>query len=178
MNRRKLSEPPEPEAETPHNGTTPTTLVQEVQDNDVTTVFRFRDMPSAVLAKGALDSAGIENVMIDDNMVRLDWFISNLVGGVKLQVKLEDKDAALEILNQAIPETFDVKGVGSFEQPRCPKCSSVDITFEALNKPLSYGSAYLCVPIPFPKNTWKCESCGQHWKEVEDPQQMEETNNT
>src|SRR5690348_2867498 len=42
---------------------------------------RFRDLPEATLAKGALDSAGIENHLVDENMVRLDWFISNLLGG-------------------------------------------------------------------------------------------------
>jgi hypothetical protein len=41
-------------------------------------------------------------------MVRLDWFISNLLGGVKLQVRHEDAEVAKQILEQPIPENFDV----------------------------------------------------------------------
>ncbi len=62
-------------------------------------VRQFRDMPDALLAKGLLESAGIECFFGDDNIVRLDWFISNLVGGVKLLVKQEDAALAREILD-------------------------------------------------------------------------------
>ncbi len=168
MNRRNLQavppQPPEPTAP-------PAPLIEE---NGVVTIKQFRDLPAALFAKGALDSAGIECWLIDENMVRLDWFISNLLGGIKLQVHAEDSDAALEILNQEIPDGFDVEGVGPYEQPRCPKCGSVDITFEAINKPLAYGSAYLSIPLPIPRNVWKCEACGVEWKEVDEPDETGE----
>ena len=47
-------------------------------------------MPERVLAKSMLDSAGIESFLGDENLVRLDWFYSNLVGGIKLMVREED----------------------------------------------------------------------------------------
>ena len=53
-------------------------------------IKQFRDLPEALLAKGCLESAGIECNLRDDNLVRLDWFISNFVGGIKLCVKPED----------------------------------------------------------------------------------------
>jgi hypothetical protein len=71
-------------------------------------------MPEALLAKGSLDSAGIECWLIDDNMVRLDWFYSNLLGGIKLQVTQEDAEAANELLEQPIPENFDAEGTGDY----------------------------------------------------------------
>jgi hypothetical protein len=43
------------------------------------TIRQFRDLPEALLAKGCLESAGIECFLRDDNLVRLDWFISNFV---------------------------------------------------------------------------------------------------
>jgi hypothetical protein len=58
----------------------------------------------------ALDSAEIECFLVDDNMARIEW--SNLVGGIKLCVKQEDAEAALDMLEQPIPEEFDVDGVG------------------------------------------------------------------
>jgi len=83
-----------------------------VESREVVTLRKFRDMPEALLAKGSLDSTGIECWLADDNMVRLDWFYSNFLGGIKLQVKQEDAEVANEILNQPIPENFDAEGMG------------------------------------------------------------------
>ena len=137
-------------------------------------VRRFRDLHEAALVKGMLDSAGIESYLTDDNMVRMNWFISNLIGGVRLMVKPEDLDAATEVLEQPIPEGIDYGEAEQFEQPRCPKCGSLDITFEELNKPLSYGSAWLGFPLPISSPKWKCESCGAKWVEEEIEEEKEE----
>src|SRR5438309_11927921 len=45
-------------------------------------VRRFRDLHEALLAKGSIESAGIEYFLADDNMVWMVWFISYLLGGV------------------------------------------------------------------------------------------------
>ena len=143
--------------------------VDEIDFQKLITIRKLRDLPEALLAKGSLDSAGIESFLADDNMVRMDWFISNLLGGVKLQVRPEDVDAADEILNQPIPDGFDVEGVGDYQQPRCPKCESLDISFEELNKLIAYGGLFVNVPLPVHRKGWTCHSCGQRWEVVEDP---------
>jgi putative signal transducing protein len=140
----------------------------EVELQEWVMIRRFRDLPEALLAKGALESAGIECQLTDDNMVRLDWFISNLVGGAKLQVKPEEAEAARAVLDQPIPENFEVEGAGEYQQPDCPKCHSVNVTYEGLNKPLAYATAYVGVPLPIRRDSWKCESCGCRWKESEE----------
>lgn len=133
------------------------------------TVREFRDLPEALLAQGSLQSAGIECFLGDANIVRLDWFISNLIGGVKLKVKPEDARTAMEILNQPIPAGFNIDGVGIYEQPKCPKCGSLDIAFEELNKPLAFTSAYfLHVPIPVHNDGWNCHSCKHEWQNEDD----------
>ncbi len=129
------------------------------------TVRKFRDLPEALLAKGSLESAGIEAFLLDDNMIRMDWFISNLLGGIKLQVHPEDVGAATEILDQPTPENLEVDGVGDYQQPKCPNCRSLDIADQELNKLVAYGSAYFGVPIPLQKETWTCHACGHEWKE-------------
>jgi len=134
---------------------------------------RFRDLPEAMLAKGSLDSAGIECHLADENMVRLDWFISNLIGNAKLIVKPEDVHDAEAVLSQPIPAEFEYGQNEEFEQPRCPKCQSVDITFESLNKPVAYGSAWLGFPLPLKSEKWICNHCGARW--VEEPDTAEET---
>jgi hypothetical protein len=113
--------------------------------NETVTVRQFRDLPEALLAKGSLESAGIQAYLVDDNMIRMDWFISNLLGGIKLKVRVEDAEAALEILNQPIPDVLDVEGIGSFEQPKCSHCESLDVTY-----------------LP-DKRRYTCSACGREW---------------
>ena len=139
-----------------------------VEYQDLVLLKRFRDLPEAMMAKGMLDSSGLKCYLVDDNMVRMNWFISNLIGGVRLMVKPEDLRTATEVLSQPIPEGIDYGEAEQFEQPRCPKCGSIDITFEELNKPLSYGSAWLGFPLPISSPKWKCENCGAKWVEDED----------
>jgi hypothetical protein len=63
----------------------------------------FRDLPDALLAKGKLESNGIDSYLADENVVRMDWFWSNAVGGIKLQVREEDFRAAASILAEPAP---------------------------------------------------------------------------
>jgi hypothetical protein len=136
--------------------------------NETVTVRIFRDLPEALLAKGSLESAGMQAYLIDENMIRLNWFRSNFFGGIKLKVHVEDAEAASQILNQPIPETIDIEGLGTFEQPKCPQCQSLDISHEELNKILSYGAAYAGVPVPVYKKGWTCHACGNRWEEQSD----------
>jgi hypothetical protein len=70
----------------------------------IVTIRSFPDVMQAWLAKSSLESAGIECYLLDDNMVRLDWGISIVLGGVKLRVKSDDAEAALVILDEPVPE--------------------------------------------------------------------------
>jgi DNA-directed RNA polymerase subunit M/transcription elongation factor TFIIS len=133
--------------------------------NETVTLRKFRDLPEALLAKGSLESAGIEAYLVDDNMIRMDWFYSNLLGGIKLKVRTQDVDAASEILSQPIPEAIEVEGVGSYLQPKCPECQSLDVSYRQLNKLVSYGTLYLGVPIPLQTKAWTCQACQYEWEE-------------
>jgi len=101
-------------------------------------------------------------------MIRMDWFISNLLGGLRLMKKEKDAEAASEILNQPIPEKLDVEGIGNFEQPKCPRCQSLDVSCDELNKGISYWTAYAGVPVPVYKKGWTCHACGNEWAEQGD----------
>jgi hypothetical protein len=136
----------------------------EPEFRELVTIRQFTGLPEALLAKGGLESAGIECFLADDNYVRMDWFISNAIGGVKLRVKPEDVDAANEILDQPIPENFDVDGGESIQQPRCPVCQSLEVTFQELNQSVAYVSAYLHLPIPLHRAAWRCHACKHEWE--------------
>lgn len=157
--------PPEPpQVDTPADG--------EIQFRRMVTIRQFRDLPEAMFAKGSLESSGIECALVDDNMVRLDWLISNLLGGVKLQVQPVDAAAAQEILDSPIPEDFDVSGIGNYEQPRCPKCGSLDINFQEVH-PAAYASLFVQLPIPMHRRAWRCRSCNVEWEDDGAPEQPE-----
>lgn len=131
------------------------------------TIRQFRDLPEALLAKGSLESAGIECFLRDDNLVRLDWFISNFIGGIKLCVRPEDAQTALQLLDEPILEGLYVQGVGLYEQPRCPKCGSLDVNFRELDRPIAYLSAFLRVPMPIQRKAWRCHDCAAEWEDEE-----------
>lgn len=87
------------------------------------------------------------------------------MGGIKLSIKGEDAEGANSILDQPIPEGFDVAGVGEYKQPRCPKCESLDVAFQELDRPVAYVSAYLGVPIPLRRRAWRCHPCRAEWED-------------
>jgi len=127
-------------------------------------IRRYRDLPEASIAKSVLDSAGVESFLVDDNTVRLDWFYSNLIGGIKLLVREEDADTANRLLDQNVLEEFDVEGVGEFEQPRCPRCQSMNVSLDGLDKRMTYGALLVGLPIPITNKGWKCHECSHSWK--------------
>ncbi len=139
----------------------------EAAFRELVTIRTFRDLPEAMLAKGVLEGAGIECFLADDNIVRMDWFYSNAIGGIKLQVSPENAESAVQILEQPIPENFEVEGIGDYQQPHCPKCSSLDITFNNLKESVAYPSAALGLPMPIHEKAWKCMSCDHRWEESE-----------
>ncbi len=89
-----------PEPESPAQTTLP-------EMRNLVVLRRFRDVPEALLAKGSIEASGIECFLADENMVRMDWFISNLLGGVKLLVQPEDFSKASQILNELVPGDFE-----------------------------------------------------------------------
>jgi hypothetical protein len=156
LDRRQLELPEEEAATGPRETLTLRELV---------TVRQFRDLPEALLAKGSLESAGIECFLADENLVRLDWFISNFIGGIKLNVRPGDEANARSILDEPILEGLYVQGVGLYEQPRCPKCQSLDVNFQELDRPIAYMSAFLRVPIPMQRPAWHCQACDAEWED-------------
>jgi hypothetical protein len=138
---------------------------RELEMLELMTIRQFRDLPEALLAKGSLESAGIECFLADDNLVRLDWFISNFIGGIKLNVRVQDAGNAEKLLDEPILEGLYVDGIGLYEQPRCPKCQSLDVNFQELDAPIAYMSAFLRVPMPVQRSGWRCHACDEEWED-------------
>jgi hypothetical protein len=160
MDRRHLEFPDDECSDDPR-----TEPRQEMEVRELVTIRQFRDLPEALLAKGSLESAGIECFLADDNLVRLDWFISNFIGGIKLNVRAADAANAQNLLDEPILEGLYVQGVGLYEQPRCPNCQSLDVNFQELDRPIAYMSAFLRVPMPVQRPAWRCHACDAEWED-------------
>jgi hypothetical protein len=68
------------------------------QASELVTIRQFGNMSEALMAKGCLESAGIECFLADMNVTRLEWPISR---GVRLQVSLDDAATAAALLESA-----------------------------------------------------------------------------
>src|SRR5437899_7263700 len=100
---------------------------------ELVTLWRYRDLPEALMAKSKLDSEALSCFLADENIVRLNWFWSNVVGGVRLQVAGDDVQTAIELLSEEIPPSFSAEELGEeYRQPECPTCHSRDVTFEPM----------------------------------------------
>jgi hypothetical protein len=76
-----------------------------VEAPELTTVRTFNASGEALLARGLLESGGIECYLSDENNAVLDLDGFGFVREIRLQVRPEDAEAALEVLNQ--PMTTD-----------------------------------------------------------------------
>jgi len=76
----------------------------DAEFRDLVTIRSFWDLLEAELAKGLLDAAGIECFLSDSNMVRMDWFNANALGGVKLRVDPRNVEAANRILDESVAD--------------------------------------------------------------------------
>jgi hypothetical protein len=63
----------------------------------VATYFQHSD---ALLARMRLEASGIECVLIDEHLCRIDWGLAPALGGIKLQVREEDAARAAELLHE------------------------------------------------------------------------------
>jgi hypothetical protein len=150
-------------------------LIDEAQEVSVklVTIRRYRDLSEAIVARSLLESSGMRVELRDENLVRLDWQVSNFIGGIRLQVEESDAATATELLDQPVPETIPFAGPfdasdPEFAQPHCPRCGSLEITFEGAGRGAALTSLYvLGLPMPPGPKTWTCANCGAHWEDTE-----------
>ena len=139
------------------------------ETGEFVTVERYRDLSEAIVARGMLESAGIEVFLQNENTVRMDWVISNGIGGIRLQVDAANAAGALDLLEQPIPRSIALEGVEDFEQPHCPKCGSIDITNQAANfEPALVAAVGFLLPLPVGRKIWICNNCRARWEDTDD----------
>jgi hypothetical protein len=152
-------------------------LVEEPEEWEfrrLVTVRRYRDLAEAYVGRSLLESASIPAWIADENLVRMDWFYSNLVGGMRLQVDERDEAVAREILEERAPETITYGEEEVYIQPTCPKCGSAEISLGGgTERGRSLVALYvLSIPVPPREATWHCEACDTQWADAENDEPL------
>ena len=104
--------------------------------DDLVIIGRFGSLPEAEGARSALEAAGIEAFLADENTVGVNWLYSNALGGMRLYVSGENAAEAARVLGleDASPEegllaeedvAFDAEiGPAAFG---CGECGSTNV---------------------------------------------------
>lgn len=119
------------------------------------TVASFSKPEEAHLFRTRLEAAGIPAYVQDEHLVQMDWFYSNVVGGVRVQIADEDVDAAREFLAADLPQPSP-----EAEEVCCPKCGSSDTAPDELPRRVAYLAVLLLhFPILIGRHRWRCGAC-------------------
>ena len=132
------------------------------------TIRRYRDLSEAIVARSLLESCGITVYLYDENLVRLDWQISNFIGGIRLQVESTDEQDATAALDSPAPTEIDYGlQASTYRQPHCPHCGSTEIDSEGSSRKAALTALYVfSVPLPLGPKTWRCYNCKNHRNEA------------
>ena len=127
--------------------------------NEFYTVTTFEYTAEARVMQGKFMSEGIEVFLRDQYTVDVDPLVSNAIGGVKLQVHLQDKEAAIALYNELREYEVDRKR----NRIICPNCNENKVLIAPPKKKL----LYLLFPFFEPK-VYLCNVCGETFKSKKD----------
>lgn len=136
-------------------------------NNSLTTIKVFDNSPEMHVYKNSLELEGIECYAFDEEMVTIDPFLTNAIGGIKLKVREQDVLQAQSIItsidNQPITDEND-------EVVCCPNCNSTDLISGFRSMKDAKGVLSFIVSIGlwvyplYYKYVYKCKSCDHEFK--------------
>lgn len=68
--------------------------------DDLVTILTVTYQHELIFIQGRIESEGIETFLQDEFLIQVDPLYSNAVGGIKLQVRRNDSEKALELLKE------------------------------------------------------------------------------
>jgi hypothetical protein len=129
---------------------------------ELVVVRTYSHAMEAQMACGALQAAGIDARIADEHLVTQDWLLSNVVGGVRLQVPASQIDDARSVIGEIdAPAPADAPMV-------CPNCESENTEFApvtGLKKAILILLAIATVGLVLlMRPAYKrCHDCGARW---------------
>lgn len=129
---------------------------------ELVTLQVFNTAIEAHIIKNKLESEDIPCYIFDENIVTLNPLLNFAVGGIRLQVNIEDLEKAKTILAEIddTPLTDEAD-----ETIKCPSCESTELytDFKSMKDPkgfLAMISAFVFTAFPvYSKSVYKCKKC-------------------
>lgn len=144
---------------------------------NLVTLRTYTSQSELAIVRSLLDSEGIETFVLNENLIQVQPFLSNAVGGIRLQVLEEDYDRANEVLTEVSlvhPPVEDAVATREehagqvHKNPKdvvCPFCHSDEVLREKFSLPVFAISVLLLgIPIPFMSRKYHCFDCGRDFK--------------
>jgi DNA-directed RNA polymerase subunit RPC12/RpoP len=139
------------------------------------TIITLTQPHEAHLAKGVLESEGIETIIHDDVTAQVNNFYSNAIDGVKVLIKESDIQKGLVILKQGgyinepkdnaklKIETYFIKS--QEEKKTCPYCTSENFSKARHPNIVSIIGVFLFYAfLPIFKTHYHCFDCDKRWR--------------
>jgi len=125
------------------------------------------DSIQAHIIRGRLEAEGLHPSVAFEHHIRMNWFISNALGGVRVQVPPSEQEQALVIVNRINDKSYQ-QLLEEQEETQddlvCPACDSKDVTRSRFTESLALVLLwFLMVPVPFQTGAYNCRSCKHHW---------------
>jgi len=133
-------------------------------------IASFSQPVEAHLARTRLESEDIPCVVRDEYLVRVNWLLSNAIGGVKVMVPKWEAAHARDVLRPqphlVVVADDGVVSEGVDGDLICPNCRSYDVYFHRFSQRIA-GLAWLAFGfiVPWVSRKWVCKQCGYEWKE-------------
>ena len=150
-------------------------IEKDLTMDDLKMLISFTYPHEAHIAKGYLESNGIETLLKDEMTVSVNNFYSNSIGGVKLLVKDSDYDNGIHLLKDSgyicdnlTKDNFIINVIKidkAEDKKTCPFCKSENI---AKNKKISIWiipiSVIIATLFPVYRSSYKCFDCDKEWR--------------
>jgi hypothetical protein len=111
----------------------------------------------AVVACSVLRGAGVPARLRDQHTVRIDWTLSNAIGGVKVVVPTAQLDEARLLLDH-FPVAIPPELIGD----PCPCCGSLEtLLTHRGRRPTFVTWLIFGLPLWRDRSSWTCAGCGR-----------------
>lgn len=142
--------------------------------NNWITIQSFVLPQDAYLARAYLESYGLKTFLRDELTVQVDNFISNSIGGVKLQVLESDVEEGIRLLKEGgyivekenLSEKVELVNKNKKVKNTCPFCHSKNINIQRQSSILSVILFFVLgalFPI-FRTKEYVCHDCDKRWR--------------
>jgi len=134
---------------------------------ELITIKTFDQSYKAHIVRGKLSIEGIESYLFDEHIYNLDPLYNIAIGGIKLKIKKEDEQKALELISELDNiKSTDIQG----QIILCPKCNSDEIysgykSIKSIKSIFAFVISLIFSAFPFYYDIlYKCKICGNEFK--------------